>query len=51
MSGREGKFVTSRHLKARLDREILGNVSIRLVDTGSPDRTEVRGRASCSSPS
>src|SRR5207253_1037304 len=44
MSGREGKFVTSRHLKARLDREILGNVSIRLVDPGSPDRTEVRAR-------
>ena len=44
ISGREGKFVTSRHLKARLDREVLGNVSIRLVDTGSPDRTEVRGR-------
>src|SRR5947209_6260765 len=44
MSGREGRYVTSRHLKARLDREILGNVSIRLVDTGSPDRTEVRGR-------
>jgi GTP-binding protein TypA/BipA len=44
LSGREGKFVTSRHLKARLDREVLGNVSIRLLDTGSPDRTEVRGR-------
>ena len=44
MSGREGRFVTSRHLKARLDREILGNVSVRLADTGSPDRTEVRGR-------
>ena len=44
MSGREGRYVTSRHLKARLEREILGNVSIRLVDTGSPDRTEVRGR-------
>ncbi|MGH2719738.1 MAG: translational GTPase TypA [Actinomycetota bacterium] len=44
ISGREGKYVTSRHLKARLDREVLGNVSIRLVDTGSPDRTEVRGR-------
>ena len=44
ISGREGKFVTSRHLKTRLDREVLGNVSIRLVDTGSPDRTEVRGR-------
>ncbi len=44
LSGKEGKFVTSRHLKARLDREILGNVSIRLLETGSPDRTEVRGR-------
>jgi GTP-binding protein len=44
LSGKEGKFVTSRHLKARLEREILGNVSIRLVETGSPDRTEVRGR-------
>ena len=43
-SGREGKFVTSRHLKARLDREILGNVSISIIDTGSPDLTEVRGR-------
>jgi GTP-binding protein len=44
LSGKEGKFVTSRHLKARLEREILGNVSIRLLETGSPDRTEVRGR-------
>ena len=44
LSGKEGKFVTSRHLKARLEREVLGNVSIRLADTGSPDKTEVRGR-------
>ena len=44
LSGKEGRYVTSRHLKARLDREVLGNVSIKLVDTGSPDRTEVRGR-------
>ncbi|HEX2052369.1 MAG TPA: translational GTPase TypA [Actinomycetota bacterium] len=44
LSGKEGKYVTSRHLKARLDREVLGNVSIRLLETGSPDRTEVRGR-------
>ncbi|MGQ0680584.1 MAG: translational GTPase TypA [Actinomycetota bacterium] len=44
ISGKEGKYVTSRHLKARLEKEILGNVSIRLIDTDSPDRTEVRGR-------
>ncbi|MBW3590657.1 MAG: translational GTPase TypA [Actinobacteria bacterium] len=44
LSGKDGKFVTSRHLKARLEREVLGNVSILLEDTGSPDATEVRGR-------
>ncbi|MEO7803501.1 MAG: translational GTPase TypA [Actinomycetota bacterium] len=44
LSGREGKFVTSRHLQARLDRELLGNVSIRIFPTGSPEVVEVRGR-------
>ncbi len=44
LSGREGKFVTSRHLQARLDREILGNVSIRVIPTDSPEVIEVRGR-------
>ncbi len=44
LSGREGRYVTSRHLKARLDREVLGNVSISTMPTGSPDVTEVRGR-------
>ena len=44
LSGREGKFVTSRHLQARLDRELLGNVSIRVLPTGSPEVMEVRGR-------
>jgi GTP-binding protein len=44
LSGREGKFVTSRHLQARLDREVLGNVSIRILPTESPEVTEVRGR-------
>jgi GTP-binding protein len=44
LSGREGKFVTSRHLQARLDREVLGNVSIRIFPTDSPEVTEVRGR-------
>ncbi|HVL91180.1 MAG TPA: translational GTPase TypA [Actinomycetota bacterium] len=44
MSGREGKFLTSRHLKERLDREVLGNVSIRVTPTDSPEVIEVAGR-------
>ena len=44
MAGREGKFLTSRHLRERLDREVLGNVSIRLNETESPDIIEVAGR-------
>jgi len=44
LSGREGKFVTSRHLKDRLEREVLGNVSIRVIPTDSPDTFEIRGR-------
>ncbi len=43
-AGREGKYLTSRHLRERLDREILGNVSIRLKDTDSPEVIEVAGR-------
>jgi GTP-binding protein len=43
-AGREGKFVTSRHLKERLQKEILGNVSIKIADTESPDVTSVAGR-------
>ena len=43
-AGREGKFVTSRHLKERLTKEILGNVSIKISDTDSPDVTSVAGR-------
>lgn len=43
-AGREGKFVTSRHLKERLQKEILGNVSIKITDTDSPDVTSVAGR-------
>ncbi|MEY2626761.1 MAG: translational GTPase TypA [Actinomycetota bacterium] len=44
LAGREGKFLTSRHLRERLQREILGNVSIRLGETESPDVIEVAGR-------
>jgi GTP-binding protein len=44
LSGREGRFVTSRQIKARLDREVLGNVSIEVHPTESGDTFEVRGR-------
>jgi len=43
-SGRDGKHVTSRKLKERLDREILTNVSIRVEPTDSPEATKVSGR-------
>jgi GTP-binding protein len=43
-SGTEGKFVTSRQIRERLDREVLGNVAIRVEDTDSPDQFQVSGR-------
>jgi GTP-binding protein TypA/BipA len=44
LSGRDGRYVTSRQIKARLDREILGNVSVEVHPTTSGDTFEVRGR-------
>ncbi|MBX3284321.1 MAG: translational GTPase TypA [Actinobacteria bacterium] len=44
LAGKEGKYLTSRHLRERLEREVLGNVSIRIEDTDSPDVLEVAGR-------
>src|SRR5437764_13952182 len=44
MAGRGGQYVTSRQLKERLDREILGNVSIRIEPTESPEQVKVIGR-------
>ncbi len=44
LAGRDGKYLTSRQLKARLDREVLGNVSIEVHPTPSSDTFEVRGR-------
>ena len=44
MSGREGQHVTSRNLRDRLDRELIGNVSSRVEDTDSADRVMVIGR-------
>jgi GTP-binding protein len=44
MAGRDGQYVTSRQLRDRLDRELLGNVSIRLEPTDSPEQVKVVGR-------
>jgi GTP-binding protein len=44
MSGRDGQFVTSRQIKDRLEKELLGNVSIRVEPTESPEQMKVLGR-------
>ena len=43
-AGKDGKYVTSRQVKERLDKEILGNVAIRVEETDSPDQFKVSGR-------
>jgi GTP-binding protein len=43
-SGRDGKFVTGRHLRERLAKEVLSNVSIRVEPTEDPDAFKVSGR-------
>ena len=43
-AGKEGKYLTTRHIKERLDKEILSNVSIQVADTQRTDVFEVRGR-------
>ena len=43
-AGRDGQYVTSRQLKDRLDKELLGNVSIRVEPTDSPEQMKVIGR-------
>ena len=44
MSGREGTYVTSRQIRDRLERELLGNVSIKLENTDTPEQVKVLGR-------
>jgi len=43
-AGKEGKFVTSRHLRDRLYRELKSNVSLRVEDTSAADKFKVSGR-------
>ena len=43
-AGLEGKFLTTRHIKERLDRELLHNVALRVEQGESPDKYTVSGR-------
>jgi len=43
-SGRDGDKLTARQVKSRLDQEVVGNVSIRVLEGDRPDRWEVQGR-------
>ena len=44
LAGKSGKKLTARLVKARLDQELIGNVSIRVLPTDRPDTWEVQGR-------
>ena len=44
LAGREGQFVTSRHIRDRLFKELERNVSLRVKETDTPDAFEVSGR-------
>ena len=44
LAGRDGQYVTSRNLRDRLEKELLGNVSLRVEDTDSPEQMKVIGR-------
>src|SRR5687767_14392364 len=43
-AGRDGQYVTSRNIRDRLARELLGNVSVRIEDTDTPEQMKVVGR-------
>jgi len=44
LAGTDGNKLTARLLRARLDAELIGNVSVRVLDTERPDTWEVQGR-------
>ncbi len=44
LAGQDGDKVTARLVKGRLDQEVVGNVSLRVLDAGRPDAWEVQGR-------
>ncbi len=44
LAGKEGSLLTSRQIRDRLEKEVLGNVSIRIGETSSPEVIEVAGR-------
>jgi len=44
LCGQEGKFVTSRQISERLDRELKHNVALRVENTGDPDKFKISGR-------
>jgi GTP-binding protein len=44
LAGREGTLLTASQVKARLERELVGNVSLRITETERPDVWEVQGR-------
>jgi GTP-binding protein len=43
-AGKDGKFITSRQILARLEKELLHNVALRVEETDSPDKFKVSGR-------
>ena len=44
LAGKDGDKITARQIKARLDQELVGNVSLRVRETDRPDTYEVQGR-------
>ncbi len=43
-AGKDGKYVTSRNISERLERELIHNVALRVDETGDPDKFKVSGR-------